>query len=192
MTAQAKVAFKDVEEVIAAAAKANDERQDQVSVEELQEMAAQLDIPAELIEPAIVEVRRRREAQLATERERAIRRKRLGLGAVIAGGVLAVIVLVWLVTTHSALQDSKLAVDRQHAQVVNVMERQRATTQQWSSAPDSPDKQAELTGAESRVRIERARYDELVTTYRKDAGGLGSWLLGYPSTLPLSSELGQW
>lgn len=187
-----KVAFKDVEEVIAAAARANEERLEQVSVEEVQDIAAQLDIPTDLVAPAIEEVRRRRETQLAQERAREARKKRLRLGAAVGGGVLAVIFAVWLLTARAALEDAKLAVDRQRAQVVNVTERQRATVLQWSTAPDSPDKQAELSGAENRVRIERARYDELVTTYRRHAGGLAGSIFGYPSSLPLSTEIGQW
>ncbi len=191
MTAD-KIAFKDVEDVIAAAARANDERQDQVSVEELQEMAAELDIPADLVGPAIETVRKRREIQLASERDRAARNKRRWRGAAIAAGVTTVILIVWLATSRGALLDAKLAVDLQRAQVINVLERQRATVKQWATAPDSPDKQAELSGAENRVRIERARYDQLVTSYRQEAGGLASWLFGYPDSLPLSSELGQW
>lgn len=187
-----KVAFKDVEEVIAAAARANEERLEQVSVEEVQDIAAQLDIPADLVAPAIEEVRRRRETQLAQERAREARTKRLRLGAAIGGGVLAVIIAVWLLTARAALEDAKLAVDRQRAQVINVTERQRATVRQWATAPDSPDKQAELSGAENRVRIERARYDELVTSYRRRAGGLAGSLFGYPSSLPLSTEIEQW
>lgn len=187
-----KVAFQDVEEVIAAAARANEERLEQVSVEEVQDIAAQLDIPTDLVAPAIEEVRRRRETQLAEERAREARTKRLRLGAAVGGSLLVVVIAIWLLTARAALEDAKLAVDRQKAQVINVVERQRATVHQWAGAADSPDKQAELSGAENRVRIERARYDELVTVYRGHAGGLAGTIWGYPSSLPLSSEIEQW
>lgn len=191
-----KVHYRDVDDVIEAAAKAKNEEAELLSVEELQEVAAELDIPPHLVEPAIETVRRRREAELAAQRERAARAKRVRRIAGIAGGVLGVIVLVTSYTTYTGLRDAKLAAERQRAQVINVMERQRATEKQWATAPDSPDKHAELSGAENRVRVERARYDELATEYRRRASGLFGRLVttlaGYPDTLPLSSEERAW
>ncbi len=192
----AKVRYEDVDDVIAAAAKAKNEEEELLSVEELEQVAAELDIPQHLVAPAVETVRQRREAELAAERARAVRAKQVRLGVLAGGGVLGVIVLVLAITTYSSLRDAKLAAERQRAQVINVQERQQATAVQWASAADSPDKQAELSGAENRVRVERARYDELATEYRRHAGGVFGWLArtlaGYPDTLPLSSEQPGW
>jgi hypothetical protein len=194
--ATSEVKFADIEDVIAAAAKAKNEEAQRLSVEELEEMAVELDIPKHLIAPAVEEVRRRREAELAAERAKVARTQRMRRAFTIGGGVLGVLVLVLSGSTYSALSDAKLAADRQRAQVINVIDRQRATIQQWASAPESSDKQAELSGAENRVRIERARYDQLATEYRRHAGGRFGWLVtsltSYPSTLPLSSETAGW
>lgn len=191
-----KVRYEDVDDVIEAAAKAKNEAAELLSVEELKEVAAELDIPPDLIEPAVETMRRRREAELAAERARADRAKRIRLGAIVGGGLLGVIVLVSTITTYTGLRDAKLAVDGRRAQVINVVERQQATIAQWASATASPDKHAELSGAENRVRIERARYDEAVMEYRRHAGGLFGWLVtsltSYPDTLPLSSEQQGW
>lgn len=193
---KSEVRYEDVDDVIAAAAKAKSEAEERLSVEELQEVAAELDIPPDLIAPAVETVRRRREAELAAERARAERMKRIRLAALVGGAVLSVIVIVLAITTYTGVRDAKLAADRQRAQVINVVQRQQATVAQWTSAADSPDKQAELSGAENRVRVERARYDEAVTEYRRRASGLFGWLVtslaGYPDTLPLSSEQHAW
>lgn len=195
-TETAKVRYEDVDDVIAAAAKAKNAEEDLLSVEELEQVADELDIPKHLVAPAIETVRKRREAELAAERAKAERARRLRLGALVGGAALAAIVLIASFTTYGGLRDAKLAAERQRAQVINVIERQQATRAQWASAADSADKQAELSGAENRVRVERARYDELATEYRRRAGGVfGSLvrsLTGLPDTLPLSSEQHEW
>src|SRR5690606_2826466 len=137
-----------------------------LSVEELEEVAAELEIPKHLVAPAVETVRRRREAALAAERTRAERARRIRIGLLVGAGVLGVFVLVASFTTYSGLREARLAAERQRAQVINVLERQQATTAQWAGAAESADKHAELSGAENRVRVERARYDELATEYR--------------------------
>ena len=191
-----KVHYDDIDDVIAAAAKAKNEEEELLSVEELEEVAAELEIPKHLVAPAVETVRRRREAALAAERTRAERARRIRIGLLVAAGVLGVFVLVASFTTYSGLREARLAAERQRAQVINVLERQQATTAQWAGAAESADKHAELSGAENRVRVERARYDELATEYRRRAGGLfGSLVISLtdlPDTLPLSSEGPEW
>lgn len=196
MTTHDKVAFDDVDDVIAAAARAKDQEASFLSVEELQEVAAELDIPARLLGPAIEEVKRRREAELARENaaaEASARRLRIALGAAAA---VAGLLLMWGLWARASLRDALLEAERQRSQVVNVMDRQVATRAQWVDAPDSADKRAELSGAENRVRVERQRYDDLATEYGKEAMSLGgrvvAWLGGYPAELPLSSEIDGW
>lgn len=194
--AAGKVAYADVQDVIEAAARFKNEATEHLSVEELQEIAGELDIPAELVTPAIEEVRRRRELALAAERLAAARARVRTRALQIAVGLAAVVLVVSGTSSHVALRDASLAAQRQRSQVVNVLERHLATQSQWEGAADSTDKHAELSGAENRVRVERARYDELVTEYRQEAGSLVGRmvvaLMGHPETLPLSSELQRW
>lgn len=196
MTPDTKVAYDDVDDVIEAAARAKDQEASFLSVEELQEVAAEIDIPARLLGPAIEQVRRRRELEIARERavaEAALRRRRLGLYAAAA---LGVVLLVWGLAARAGLRNAMLEAEQQRSQVVNVMDRQLATRAQWVDAPDSPAKSAELSGAENRVRLERQRYDDLATEYRRRATSLGGravvWLGGYPAELPLSSGIDGW
>lgn len=196
MTTEAKVAYEDVDDVIAAAARAKDREESFLSVEELKEVAAELDIPERLLSPAIEEVRRRRELELASERaavEAAQRRRQIAL---YAGAALSIVLLVWGLVARAGLRDAMLEAEQQRSQVVNVMDRQVATRAQWDDAPDSPEKRAELSGAENRVRVERQRYDELATEYRRHATSLGGrvvvWLGGYPPELPLSASIDGW
>lgn len=196
MTTDTKVAYEDVDDVIEAAARAKDQEASFLSVEELQEVAAEIDIPARLLGPAIEQVRKRRELDIARERaaaELAQRRRRLGSYAAAA---LGVVLLVWGLAARASLRDAMLEAEQQRSQVVNVMDRQLATRAQWADAPESPAKSAELSGAENRVRLERQRYDEIATEYRRRATSLGGravvWLGGYPAELPLSSGIDGW
>jgi hypothetical protein len=192
----ALVAYADVDDVIEAAARAKEQRVDALSVEELQEVAAELDIPADLVEPAIEQVRRRRAEQLAADEAEAAAaaRRRKYIGAGLCGAV--VLLLGWGLLARSDLRDAQLQVERRRAQVINVLDRQVATERQWNDAPDSPDKHAELSGAENRVRVERKRYDEAVSEYQRHvtslAGRVVATLGDYPEQLPMSSEIQGW
>ena len=194
--APAKVAYEDVDDVIAAAARAMDQEASYLSVEELQQVAEELDIPARLVQPAIEEVRRRREKELAAERAALrARRRAIRIGAGVSAG-LGVVLAIWALVQRSSMQEALLAAQSQRSQVVNVIDRQGATHAQWDDASDSAEKRAELSGAENRVRVERKRYDELATAYGREASSLMGkvWvsLGGYPAELPLSSEIDTW
>ena len=58
----------------------------------------------------------------------------------------------------------------------------------------APDREvdAELAGAENRVRIAQRQYDEVATAYNRAAGGfpaaLFSGVFGYPAKVPLSAD----
>lgn len=191
-----KVAYTDIEDVIAAAAKARDAEADSISVEEIEAIAADLDIPAHLVAPAVQEVRRRREVKLAAERAQEEQRARRTKLATRAAAALAAVLLVAGGYTWSGLREAWFAVAQQRSQVINVVERRAETRAQWADAAESADKHAELSGAENRVRIERKRYDERVTEFNSRASGplarLVGLLTGYPAQLPLSAEVDGW
>jgi hypothetical protein len=195
-TKPARIAYEDVDDVIEAAAKAKEAAVETLSVEELQEVAADLDIPRELVGPAIEQVRRRRQQALAAEQAAAkvaAERRRIATWAAAFVAVLAMGAGLWASSTIGA---AHRAVQQQRAQVVNVLDRQVATERQWSTAAASSDKQAELSGAENRVRLERKRYDQKVTAYREAIDGpiasVVRWIGGYPADMPLSSEVQGW
>lgn len=191
-----RVPYEDVDDVIEAAVKAHDATVDTLSVEELEQVATELDIPAALVAPAVVAVRERRAELLAAELEAdrvAARRIRI---AAIAATVLVVLGTMWCLIVRTRVRGAWLQVQRQRAQVVNVMQRQTQTRAQWAAAPDSANKHAELSGAQNRVRVERKRYDDAVAEYRAHssslAGRLVTTLGDYPDEVPMSSEVAGW
>ena len=68
--------------------------------------------------------------------------------------------------------------------------RQRAIQATLGSQPSTPDREAELVGAENRVRVEVQRYAKAAAEYNEAASGLlapilASWA-GLPRELPLT------
>jgi hypothetical protein len=183
------VDFADVDDIIGIAAEMSDLESERLSVEDLTQVASELDIPERHVAPAIVELKRRREALLAAEAKKA---KRKTLIIIIAVSVLGLI-FTWGVIAQSGLATLAAAANQARSQVVNVMERQRATDTQWKGLPPSPERSAELVGAENRVRIERKRYDEAAATYNASStsfpNSIWAAIFGHPDRLPLSNEL---
>jgi hypothetical protein len=181
--------FDDVDDIIGVASELQELERDRLSVEDLRAVARDLDIPEHLLQPAIAELDRRRQATLAAEAERRRRRQRVQW---VSAGVAAVIA-VWALSGNARLGALGVEVDRARAQWVSVQERQVATEKQWRGQPDSPGRMAELSGAENRVRVERKRYDEAASAYNEAAAGFPSslWrnLFGHPERRPLSDAL---
>lgn len=184
-----EVDYEDVDDIIGIAAEMQDLESDRLSIDDLREVASDLEISERHLEPAITELRRRRKALL--EREAARKRRR----NYILYGVFAVVavLLVWALISSGNLGSLHNEAKRARAQVVNVTERQAATVLQWRDLPNSPERSAELSGAENRVRIERQRYDEAAAAYNSAASSFPNrlWrgLFGHPASLPLSNEL---
>lgn len=131
--------------------------------------------------------RERHEARLRAERRKT---------ALVLAGVATLSVLMLLVgaaaSTHGELRTAYAEVTRARAQVENVRERQVAVTRRLAGTGDSAEREAELSGAENRVRIERARYDVAAAAYNAVVGspwsGLCARLFGLPARAPLSNE----
>ncbi len=195
MTDDARIAIADVDDVIEAAAQAHAVERETLSVEEVQDVARQLQIPAELVAPAIAVVRKRRRDQLAADAAAAAA---TAMRLKVLGGVaaaLAAIVLAWGLAARSSVRAAWSRVEKHRAQVLNVRDRQRATKVQWEGVADSPRRSAELTGAENRVRVEQKNYDAAAVEYNDTASGVMARLVvtwgDYPESVPLSSEV-QW
>jgi len=191
-SAPREIDYADVDDIIGVASELQAVDAERLSVEELAEVARDLEIPEAYVGPAVIELRRRRSAALVAAAERRRRRGRW------VWGVLAVLVLLagGAAVDCDAVGDAHHAVLRERAQVVNVVERQRATATTFGAAAGSEQAAAELAGAENRVRIARRDYDVAATAYNARVegfpGALWARLQGLPRREPLSSEGGGW
>ncbi len=143
-------------------------------------------------ERALAELRKAKARERHEERVRLERRRKaLKVGAT-GLGVLFAVTLFAMFATQASLTAAQSEVRRQRAQLQNVRERQQVVLEQWTNAPAGPDRDAELSGAENRVRIERARYDEAASAYNAKVGSLWPGLVartfGLPSHAKLSDE----
>jgi hypothetical protein len=194
--AERTVRLDDVDDVIGIAAELKNQATEELSVADLEQVASELDIEPAYVAPAVeaLEQRRRRAAEEAAAT--ALRRKRLLRRALIAGAALLAVLIAVPLWLQSGLRADLSEVQRQRAQVRNVTERQAATVAQWEKAPAGPDRSAELSGAENRVRIERKRYDDAAARYNTHAGGplnsVTAALFGLPTQVPLSNEVETW
>jgi hypothetical protein len=141
---------------------------------------------------ALAELRKQRARDRHAELEAQARRRKI---LVLTAGAAAAVLLVAMVaafSTQSALNRALAEVERSHAQLVNVRERQEVVVRQWGTMPPGPDRDAELSGAENRVRIERARYDEAAAAYNARVGA--TWpsivarIFGLPTRARLSDD----
>lgn len=135
----------------------------------------------------------RLELERAAQRETAGRRR---FFAFVGGGVAALLVLIGVIQLQraSASLDVRYAdLERARAQVANVKERQASVVALQKDAPPSTERDAELAGAENRVRIERGRYDVVAAAYNAELGGvfatLAARLKGLPPEAVLSNEV---
>lgn len=193
---ETRVDHEDVDDVIGIAAQMKEAEADQLSVEDLQGVAAELDIEPEYVERAVKTLEERRAKAEAEVRE-VTRKKRLVLGGAVA--VASLLLVVFCATALSAsatLGELHGAVAQKHAQVANVIERQQSVESKLKGLPMTPDREAEIIGSENRVRVEKKRYDEAATAYNTFAvtwrGKLGATLSSTPDHVPLSHEVRSW
>jgi hypothetical protein len=116
--------------------------------------------------------------------------------ALVAGAVLLLASLVvWLGARSRAgeLRALDAEVARARAQLVSVSERQAKVEAEYRPRGPGLDRDAELMGAENRVRVERMRYDEAAAAYNTARGGsFGGWasrLYDVPARAPQSNEI---
>jgi hypothetical protein len=134
---------------------------------------------------------RERHVELVAEKRQASVLLLIGTTLAVVVGLMAIAAF----STREELATAQASVERQRAQVRNVVERREAVVKRFAHASPGPDRDAELSGAENRVRIERARYDEAAATY--NAAASSPWaracarLFDLPERLPLSNEA-QW
>ncbi|WP_437986778.1 hypothetical protein [Sorangium sp. So ce117] len=187
-----KIDYEDVDEVIALAARLAEADKDRLRIEDLERVGAELEIPPHHVRRAVEELAARRQREAA---RRAAARRRLRW----AGAALSAIALVLgglLLSARASLEQGRAEVERRRAQVENVVERRERTRARHEGAAPSPERDAELAGADNRVSIERRRYDEDASAYNALAAGLSAQLaarlFGLPARVPLSNEIDAW
>lgn len=184
-----EVDYADVDDVIGLAAEMQDLDRDRLSVEDLESVAAEVDIPANYVRPAVEELRRRRAALLEAEAKKLRRRRTIWLTA--AGVALALV--VWAVAGQASLSGKRADVEAQAAQVRNVLDYRARVLATWERAPESRERTAAMAGADTRVNRERQRYDEAVRAYNAAAGAfpgsLWAGLFGLPAALDTSDRV---
>ncbi|KYF72265.1 hypothetical protein [Sorangium cellulosum] len=189
-TAQSeKIDYEDVDEVIALAARLAEADKDRLRIEDLERVGAELEIPPHHVRRAAEELAMRRQREAA---QQLAARRRLRW----AGAALAAIVLVLggvILSARASLEQARAEVQRRRAQVENVVERRERTRARHEGAAPSPERDAELAGADNRVSIERRRHDEDASAYNALASGLSEQLaarlFGLPTRVPLSNEI---
>ena len=194
--AEPTVPAEDVDDVIGAAEAIKRSEEDQLSLAELMAVGRELDLDERHVERAVEKLATDRKEQQARQLLLAARRRKLL--AWVGGALLALVLLVSVVTlaARSTLTGSLAAVEQKRAQVHSVVERQARVKALYAGRAATSESDAELLGAENRVRIEQRRYDEAAARYNADAKGLGAGLaralFGLPEAVPMSNEVAQW
>lgn len=187
-----EIAYDDVDDVIGIASEMQATDADHLSIEELREVASELDVPDRYVAPAVTELARRRAERLAAEAQR-VRRRRVLVAAIL--GVLGVLV-IWAVLGQASLSGDLAAVEAARAQVDNVVTLRKKRIAEWGPRADSRERTAELSGADNRVAVERRRYDAAAQAYnasvRSFPASLWAALFGLPSEVPPSDRVDGW
>ena len=121
------------------------------------------------------------------------KRNTLRLFVLVSLAVVLLLTAIAAFNTQGDLSDAYGVVERSRAQLTNVRERQAAVVKRFANAPAGPDRDAELSGAENRVRIERARYDKASAAYNAQArspwAALCARIFGLPTNVSLSTNV---
>lgn len=182
--------YEDVDDLVGIATELMQRDENKLDREMLHEVGRELDIPPEYLEEARTELAKRRALAKAESAAKTALRKKITL-AVGAGVLLLTAAFgVGYTSTASTLRERHAELSAREAQVQNVRERQAAVIERLGDRAPTPDIDAELIGAENRVRVETQRYAESAALYNEAAGG--SWasfvagLAGVPTSVPLS------
>lgn len=183
----------DVDDVIGHAERIKLGEEGKLSLDELKAVGRELDLEDRHVELAVHELEaERKQAQAQAARLSARRRK---LASFVAIGVAMLIALLGALTlsARSALHASLGDVQSKAAQLESVRERQARVQAMYAGRAATLDSDAELLGAENRVRVEQKRYDEAAARYNAEARGLGAGLatslFELPDRVPMSNEL---
>lgn len=164
-----------------------------MSVAQLVETGAEIGLPAS----AMVDAAAALEEQKRAAKEREALRKRY-LFALVAGIVFSVVVIVSIAAVgRSALAAQKVVVDGARAEVLSVTLRRNELLDKMRNADLTAEETwAEISGSETRISVEKRRYDEAALEYNRRvatfSGSLGATLFGYPKHMEPSNEIVSW
>lgn len=183
---------RDLDDVIELATRRSARRDDMLSMDEVKRIAAELDISEAEVEAAAAELERRRQAERAAEgaeRVQAVARRSTAIRVAAVVGIVLALLVAW---TPLSLGGKYTLVEQQRSAVANAIERQAAVKARYAGRAPDREADAELSGAENRVRIAEGHYDAAATAYNRSAGGLPGLfggLFGYPDSVPLSADI---
>lgn len=183
---------EDVDDIVGIAAEMMQRDEGRLAAEDLQAVGRELDIPPEYMERARAELARRRtETARRAAAKKALRRK-LALGGALVLLLGAGIAALAYSSTADELRALHRDVAAGAAQVRNVQDRRAAIDARLGHREPTPDVDAELIGAENRVRVEAQRYAQVAARYNEVASsGWASWvasIAGLPDQVPLELE----
>ncbi len=187
-----RVDYQDVDEVIGLASELLHADEESLSLEDVEDIGRQLDIPAEYVQQAV---------QALGERQRLARKaaaKRERFRHIIWTTLAVALLVVGVVSmrAHQSLVSLWGDVDQARSQVQSVLERRTEVQARLHGEELTSTREAELAGADNRVRIEMRRYDEAAAVYNTRAGAFpGSlWvsLFGLPPRARLASDVEGW
>lgn len=185
------VDYDDVDDIIATAERLREKARNELTLEEMREVGAEVGIPADFIDRAHQKLQEERRAETIAAIRQKNRRQRM---LTIIGGILVLILVAGAVSyssTTSRLNDLYAEVEQHQAEVANQKARQGSVEAHYRDLPDSLDKQAELIGAENRVRVATQRFNEAAARYNRAVRlPPASMLTGgsLPSMVPLDHD----
>ena len=177
----------DVDDIIGIAARMMNDDEGKLTPEQMREVGEELDIPVEYIEKARaeLEVQRKRERRAANDKKE--RSKMVKMAAMGVAAVFVLVVVVGALSTSSSLNKLEGIVKQTRAQVENVKAREVETKARLKGRANSPDKDAELSGAANRVRVETKRMNDAISVYNTKAsslfGTLATLFTGLPGSI---------
>ena len=185
----------DVDDIIGIAEQLKERDTETLTVDDMVEIAGELDIEVEYVEKAIHHLKHQRLAEQEKEKQAQIRwQKYKKLGAVALAVAFALFLLGGIVT-QSSLSSKFSEVKTLESKVVSALERQKKILERYGTRSDV-DADGAIDGAENRVRLAKRHYDEAVGTYNKSANRIWAkvWagFLAYPSRISFSSAIEEW
>lgn len=179
----------DVGDVIARAAELKQKSEDQLTPEQLREVAADLGIEARFVDDAVKDLDRRHRANAALAARKKARTKKL-IAAFVAVDIGVVVVLALAV---SSAKSEWQHVEGARAAVASSLVRQQETEKLFGARKGEREADAELAGAGNRTAIAKKRYDEAAVVWngRGVFTGIGAGLAGLDDA-PLSTDRATW
>jgi len=173
----------EVGAIIARAAELKQASEDQLTPEQVREVAAELGIEGAFVDAAVNDLRRRQEQKHKDDEARLVaakaRRKKMLTGVVVFDLVLVAVGGV----AYGAANDAVATLSAAEATVNGAVVRQKETEALFLAKKGEREADAELAGAQNRIAIAKKAYDAAAVAYnaRSPLARLGGSLSAAPS-----------